>query len=149
MNAIRRPSGDQAGYCASHSSGVMRRGFVPVPVEDVEPEDLLALPLPREDKAPPIGCPVGRTSIYRPARTGDVGAAAPVQGNDPRTLLAILIVHAKEEPSTVGRDIRLELENPFEVEHLAKGRAVRAREVCSVGAREDDAPACQLVRGTR
>jgi len=35
-------------------------------------------------------------------------------------LLATLIVHAKQEASTVGRDIRLELEDGFEVEHLAK-----------------------------
>ena len=60
--------------------------------------------------------------------------------------LAAFVVHAEQEPSAVGRDVRLELEDAFEVEDLAKGRAIGAGDVRSVGAGEDDAPAGQLAR---
>jgi hypothetical protein len=39
-----------------------------------------------------------------------------------------LVVHAKQEPSVVGGDVCLELKDAFEVEQLAKTRAVCARD---------------------
>ena len=121
----------------------------PLPGEQVEPEEPLARPLARENKPASIGCPVGRAPRDWLPGTGDMRGSAPVQADDPRPLLAAFVVHAEQEPSAVGRDVRLELEDAFEVEEFAKGGAVGACDVRSVGAREDDAPPGQLVRDTR
>ena len=59
------------------------------------------------------------------------------------------VVYAEQEPRAVGRDVGLELEDAFEVEELVKARAVGVRDVRSVSAREDKAPAGQLVGNPR